>query len=531
MLSPPATLTTMMKATGSIKVLASSAAALLRGEADLRDDGTVDIDINTAALGGRDRLLTIEADVRDLSRRTIRGKGSLVVARQDRLATLELDRGWYRPGERPRVAVGLQTANGSGVTAAGSVRLSRIRYEGPDLQRFRLEKVHELRATTGADGRVTVDLPSLAEGQYQIEFASPDSRGEPVSAHTVFWVHGPAFKPAQFRHPDLEIMPDRPTYQVGDTAQLLVHIRQPHARVLWSDNARDGQLRNHRFLDVNDHVAVIPVRIEVRHVPNFFVEATVVSGGQTHVEACEILVPPVQNLLDVRITTAKPSYRPGEEGSIKVTVTDSAGKPVSGPITLTAYDKAVTYIQEETGIGPKALLMKRISQHSTDSYEEREGLDVQGQRNFVCPEFEIYDNRHQIMGLGGGAPQGGDPADVAASRSRPNRQLGDRPRPAEKKDPVVRRNFADTAVWRAALELGRDGTATTNVSWPESLTTWRLRVCDHQGHAGRRCQRGNHDHEKPPCSTANATLSCRGGQGGAVRECPQRTADGSAGSR
>ena len=79
--------------------------SLLRGEARLRDDGTVDIDINTAAFGERDRLLTIEVEVRDISRRTIRGKGSLVVVRQDRLATLELDRGWYRPGERPRVTV------------------------------------------------------------------------------------------------------------------------------------------------------------------------------------------------------------------------------------------------------------------------------------------------------------------------------------------------------------------------------------------------------------------------------------------
>src|SRR5207247_6324233 len=41
---------------------------------------------------------------------------------------------------------------------------------------------------------------------------------------------------------------------------------------------------------------------------------------------------------------------------------------------------------------------------------------------------------------------------------------------------VVRRNVADPALWRAALELGPDGTATAKVSWPESLTTWRLRA-------------------------------------------------------
>jgi uncharacterized protein YfaS (alpha-2-macroglobulin family) len=452
--------------------------SLFRGKALLRDDGTLDIDVNTAVLRGCDRLLTIEAEVRDLSRRTIRGKGSLVVARLDRLATLDLDRGWYRPGERPRVAVAVQTANGSGVAASGSVRLSRIRCEGGDLQRVRLETVHELKTKTGPDGRAILDLPEVVEGQYRVEFASRDSRGESVAAHTVFWVHGSRFKPSQFRHPDLEIIPDRPTYKVGETAHLLVHIRQPDARLLWSDDARDGQLLNHRFLEVSDHVAVIPVRIEARHVPNFFVEATVVSNGQTHTEACEILVPPVRDLLDMRITTTKPIYRPGEAGSIKVRVTDSAGKPVSGPVTLTAYDKVLTYIQDETGIGPRALLVKRLGRHSADADRYSRTWSFQGQGTFVCPEFEIYDDGHYLIGgIGGVAPQGGDPADVgAASRSRASRDATERRGPAETKEPVVRRNFADTALWRAALELGPDGTATTKVTWPDLLTTWRLRA-------------------------------------------------------
>jgi uncharacterized protein YfaS (alpha-2-macroglobulin family) len=452
--------------------------SLLRGNARLGDDGTLDIDIDTAILGGSERLLTIEAEVRDLSRRTIRGKGNLVVARQDRLATLELDRGWYRPGERPRVSVALQTASGPGVAASGSIRLSRIHYEGAGLQRIRLEKVHERNTTTGPDGRAILDLPAVAEGQYRLEFICRDSRGEPVSARTVYLVHGPRFKAAQFRHPDIEIIPDRPTYKVGETAHLLVHVRQPKARVLWSDDARDGDLLNHRFMDVADHVAVIPVRIEERHVPNFFVEATVVSRGQTHTQACEILVPPVRDLLDVLISTTKPVYRPGEAGSIKVSVTDSAGKPVSGPITLTAYDKAITYIQDETGIGPRTLLVKRLSQHSTSVGRYSDSWSFEGEGAFVCPEFEIYDDGHQrVFGIGGASPQGGDPADVqAAARSRASREPAERREPAVKKDPVVRRHFADTALWRAALALGPDGTATTKVIWPDSLTTWRLRA-------------------------------------------------------
>ncbi len=450
--------------------------SIFRGETLLRDDGTVDIDLPTE--GVHDRRLTIEAEVRDSSRRTIRGKGTIVVARHDRVATLSLDRGWYRPSDRPRVEIGLDSTSGAGMAGSGTVRLSRIHYEGPNHKRMRQETVHEVKVATGLDGRFALELAPLAEGQYRAEFVSQDSKSEAVSAHSVFWVHGPRLRAAEFRHPDIEVIPDRGTYKVGDTAHLLIHVAQPNARIFWSDDARDGKLLSHRFLDVADHVAVIPVRIEQRHVPNFFVEATVVSAGQIHVEACEVLVPPVNDLLEVRVKSMKPVYRPGEDGLIQVAVTDAAGKPVSGPVTLTAYDKAVTYIQDETGIGPKSLLAKRLARHEPRYFGMATGWKLQAQGTFVCPEFEIYDNGHYIIGaMGGAPPNGGDPADATAkARGRVSRDPGVSRNSAINADPVIRRNFADTAVWRAALELGPDGTARTQVSWPESLTTWRLRA-------------------------------------------------------
>jgi uncharacterized protein YfaS (alpha-2-macroglobulin family) len=446
-----------------------------RGEAALRDDGTVDIDLNT--VGARDRQLTIEAEVCDASRRTIRGKGSIVVAGQDRWAALRLDRGWYQPNDRPRVDLGLHSTNGAGVADTGIIRLSRIRFAGPHHKEVQLETVLESKLTTNQDGRATLLLPSLLEGQYRVDFATQGREGKVVSTSTVFWVHSPRFTPAAFRYPALEVIPDRATYKVGETAQLLVHVSQPNARVIWSDEARDGKLVSYRFLDIADHAAVIPARIEPRHVPNFFVEATVVSAGQTHVETCEILVPPVEDLLDVRVTTVKPICRPGDGGSIHVAVTDRAGKPVTGPVTLTAYDKAVTYIQDETGIGPKSLLANRIVRHDPDRDRTAWGWLLPAQGTFVCPEFEIYDGGHYVIGaMGGAPPHGGDPANATEpSEGRLRRAPGERNK-ADNAQPVVRRNFADTAVWHSTLQLGPDGTATTKVSWPESLTTWRVRA-------------------------------------------------------
>ena len=60
------------------------------------------------------------------------------------------------------------------------------------------------------------------------------------------------------------------------------------------------------------------------------------------------LKPVAKDLLQVRVEPEKAVFRPGETGTVRVAVTDAAGKPVSGELTLAAFDKAVTYIQEET---------------------------------------------------------------------------------------------------------------------------------------------------------------------------------------
>jgi uncharacterized protein YfaS (alpha-2-macroglobulin family) len=447
------------------------------GETRLTARGTAEIDINTAALTAGDQRLTIDVEVRDDSRRTVRGKGSVVVSRHDRMATLELDRPWYRPGERATVTLGLYTAEGLALVGEGKLHLARVQDSTSKHPKARLEIVREWKVTTKEDGRQSLRLPRLEEGQYRVQFSTRDSQDREVAAQAVFWVHGPRLKPGSYRFPELEILPDRRTYKVGQTAHLLLHVAQPNARVLWSDDARDRQLMNYRFFDVANHVAVIPVLIEARHVPNFFVEASVVSKGQVHVEVCEVLVPPVQDLLQVRIEPNKTVFRPGEEGTVRVAVTDSEGKPVAGQLTLTAYDKAVTYIQDETGGRPRDLHVKRKVTHELDYQGSPWQLQAQG--TFVCPEFEIYDDGHyQIGAMAGSPPQGGDPADSSSEKTHRRSPRGNAANGKDEQDvePTVRRRFADTALWRAAIELGADGTSTTQIPWPQSLTTWRVRA-------------------------------------------------------
>jgi uncharacterized protein YfaS (alpha-2-macroglobulin family) len=449
-----------------------------RGEVRLNAQGTAEVVVHTSASPAH--RLIFEVEVRDESRRTIEAQGQVLVSPQELAASIELDRGWYAPKSEAVVDVTLRTATGAGSGVPGTLRLTRITYSDSAEREPRLETLRTWPVRTDRQGRLTTHVPLPTEGQYQLEFLARAARN-PVSAKTVFWVHGPHFNGKAFRYADLEIIPDRRSYAVGDTAHLLVHVAQPNARVLWSSDARGDWLADYRLLDVSAHATVIDLRIEPRHVPNLFAEATVVGNGRVHTETCELFVPPVQDLLQVQIQTNRKAYRPGEEGSVRIAVQDPAGKPVSGQVTLAVYDKAVTYIKEETVPRPRALIARRKLERRAEQGSSLDEESIGTTGTFACPEFEIYDGALPEVALFGGSPTGGDPADTGtrgphAARPGPRRDRAADGSGRGDRAPKLRSNFADTALWQAALELGPDGTVETKLPFPESLTTWRLRA-------------------------------------------------------
>ena len=62
---------------------------------------------------------------------------------------------------------------------------------------------------------------------------------------------------------------------------------------------------------------------------------------------------------------------------------------------------------------------------------------------------------------------------MAAKPGDPRRRSGGGPALVQ---PTIRTNFADTALWVAALTTEKDGTANVELNMPENLTTWRIKV-------------------------------------------------------
>jgi uncharacterized protein YfaS (alpha-2-macroglobulin family) len=506
-----------------------------KGSGKLKPDGTFEVEIDSsrakAELNDRDHRYTVEAEVRDESRRTIEGQGSVLATRQEFYAFVETDGGWYQPKNEAQVEVRTLTPDNTPVAAAGEVLVKRISYGGADNTVPEETIVKRWPAETDAQGRLSFRYPIPGEGQYRFTFVTSDSAKEEIQGNAVFWVNGPKFDGRVYRFNDLEIIADKRTYQLGDTAHLLINTAENNSRLLFSDQVSQGVLLNWRFIDLPSRSTVIDVPIEAKHVPNFFVEATLVRNGRIHTEAQQLYVPPVHGLLKVDLRTDKPVYQPGETGKVAVAVTDMNGQPVRGQVTLTAYDKAVTYIQEEFGPSPRVFFYGQKRGHSPQAGFSMDQIFGASGR-FESPEWSVWQGGEPegwrgwwalkteglsltsdfLAGRGGGSGGGGArggawlESDSKALFSRASGALGKMvsagnlsfafdgallgdkaaakskfrkdelagpgaPAPVE---PEVRLNFSDTALWLPALTLDAHGHAEAEVLFPQSLTTWRL---------------------------------------------------------
>jgi len=379
-------------------------------------------------------------------------------------------------------------------------------------------------AETDAQGRLSFKYPIAGEGQYRITFKTQDSWGEEVLGNAIFWVSGPKFDGRVYRFNDLEIIADKRTYNVGETAHLLINVAENNSRILFSDQVSRGVIRDYRFLEIPSHSTVVDIPIEAKHLPNFFVEATLVRNGRVHMESRELFVPPVEGLLNVSVKTDRETYKPGEKGRVRVEVTDHSGKPVEGQVTLTVYDESITYIQEEFGPNPRIFFygQKRYHTPAVDSSVnntfnpwgyftraeqytfhggEPEGwrgywdLDVRGFSLSGGPEskheaYDSYARRGSGVASVENAPSASQPLSGPVGGAFSNRIAQDALAPVDEEsgaeggepgdtgemvEPEIRAFFADTALWLPDLKLTEDGSAEAEITFPQSLTTWRVR--------------------------------------------------------
>jgi hypothetical protein len=473
------------------------------GEATLDQRGELRIPIDTKLAlqrrPGFDHEYQVTAEVTDASRRTIVGSGSVLAARKPLEVTLWLDRGHYDVGDTVTASVAVRTPDGNPAPGVGKLRLLQV---GPpaepaapaeagavDLAGFTETEVQTWDLPADSDGRAELKIKASAEGRYRLVYQATHG-DEAIEGGTLFTIRGPGFDGAAFEFGDLEVIPDKPEYRVGDTARLLINTNRVGSAVSVFLRPSGSRYSRPQVLRLTGKSSVVEVPIAAGDAPNVFVEAATVSDGKLHTVVRQLAVPPESRVLTVDAAPSATAFLPGQEGSIKVRITTADGEPLVGEVTVAVYDKSVEALAADVlpgDIRERFWSWRRSHSPSNSSNLSRTepGLSPPNEPTMqalgALGGFDGGDvrTRRFNMAMGRGAVADGVAlgAPMAMAAAAPSDAAMEKGAGGEAPAaPTVRSNFADTALWVGAVTTDESGLATIPVTLPESLTAWRVRV-------------------------------------------------------
>jgi uncharacterized protein YfaS (alpha-2-macroglobulin family) len=417
--------------------------AVVEGTARLDDRGTAEIVIPLEAdEENRDYTARVEAQVVDASGRDVSGSTSIVATVGRFLLIASADRYVHNPAEN--VSIRVRALDYEGAPQPNTrihATLERYEYRNGYADPA-ITTVQQGDIVADAEGRAVWTLTAPREpGDYRVRVGA-SSEGRLVSDTTSFWIPGrQEFTDEGDRF--LELMADRRTYQPGDTAQIVIQGEPFDTSVLVTKESQ--HVSYHEVVRAAAGTA-IDVPISPEDIGDTYVSIAFLKDDRLFRAERRLSVPAASRQLTISADTDRPIARPGEPASFTLHVADQSGQPVRAQLSVGLVDEALYGVRPDTTPDPLRFFYRR-------EYNE---VSTAFSRDYP---FVGYSGTEQLLLAARRRPF--TLADFKADRP-------DRPR--------VRKDFPDTVFWSAQVTTDASGTARVNVTYPDSLTSWRLTV-------------------------------------------------------
>jgi hypothetical protein len=405
-----------------------------------------------------DQDYRIEARVTDAGEREVSGHSTVLATYGSFRVSAEPTSYVFKTGDPVKVKVTAQDYDGKPVQTPIHIAVNLEKWDSATHQRTETP-VTGRDAATGADGTALVDLAvsNSGSGDFEVAASAQTPEKRTVAGRTFVWIWNGG---GEWYNQDTQaqIVADKKTYEVGDTAHLLLitGLKESWAVV----TAEGDSVQSRQLLHATGESFAFDVPITKLAQPNLVVSAVIVHDNQLITAQKSLKVPLVERTLTVTAAPSKAKYLPGEKGSFDVLAVDYQGKPVEADLSFGEVDEALYSVRpDESGDVVAAFYPKR-----------NVPLDPQ-------TSFEFYFSGE------------------AGLKSPLLAQLANglyHPRLAQVKPgsdlvvPKVRKAFPDTAYWNPNVHTGPDGHAHVEFNFPDALTTWRttIRAMTDDGKAG-----------------------------------------------
>ncbi len=417
------------------------------------------------------RSVAVTASVTDANQQTLSGSKRFIVHSSDFYLGLRQPDGVHRAGDKAVFSLAAVTTDGKAHTAPVETNVLVEKEEWTTVKVMgangRMTHRNDLRLRTISDERLTLKtkvdaatgltkamphtLTFAEAGDYQVTLTAKDGKGRDIVTKVGFTVIG-AEEPSWSWHDviRIDLVPDKDTYKVGDTAKLLA--RSPvFGHALFT--VERGGVRETRSVVIDQYETILEVPVGEGSAPNLFASLLIIrgSGESPHVHKaadyrlgyCKIAVDDPAVSLTINVSAGEAEYyQPGEEIEFTATVLDHEGKAVSGAeVTFYAVDEGVLSLTGYQTPDPGETF------HAPFPLSVWTGQSL----GALLPENPLeqdFGNKGYVIG-GGGGGFGIDP---------------DR----------IRKDFKALAFWEAALVTDANGVVRAKAIAPDNLTTFRV---------------------------------------------------------
>lgn len=327
-------------------------------------------------------------------------------------------------------------------------------------------------------------------GQYQITALVTDELGRKNQSRITRWVSGgkqPSSRKVE--QEKVTLIPDKETYQPGDTAKVLVQSPFTPAEGLLTVS-RSGILYTTRFL-IEDGIATLNIPIEEEHIPNLEIQVDLVGSaprtddkGETldnvpprpafAVGTLSLSIPPQQRTLSLQVTPAQTELEPGTETSLTVSVKDARGLPVSdAELAVVIVDEAILALTNYQMRDPLSVFYANRPSYLSSVY---------GRTSIILADPQSLQSlarqaNNDALVLEAAAPA----ATASPAATEAPAMAAELPDTAgggdEATAPIlVRSDFNPLATFAPTVRTGFNGEARVLIQLPDNLTRYRVMV-------------------------------------------------------
>jgi alpha-2-macroglobulin len=307
--------------------------------------------------------------------------------------------------------------------------------------------VTSAEVTTDAEGRAEFSFEPPNGGYFIATATVRDSQGNRVRASSPVWVTGGDFIAwQQSNATTIQVVTDKTSYQVGDTAELLIASPFMGRTEALITLERDGVLRT-EHITLESNSTVYTIEIEEDFAPTVYVGVVLFKGVDANNPVADMRVGyatlSVDNerlALNLDIVRDTELAGPRDTVTYTITATDYTGAPVQAELSVALTDLASLSLGNDY-TGP-----------ILDFFYGMERLSLLMSSGMVLNTDLITQFTRDVVKGGGGG--GGEGFGILE----------------------LREDFIDTAFWEGQLETDENGVATVTITLPDNLTTWRLNV-------------------------------------------------------